>query len=211
MQTLVATRSELLARRSRAVFAEQGRDLLQDKRTALVREFRRHGAELLSGLEHLRTLAVEARERLDDAVAVCGQPTVRSGALAAAAGVEADVRSRTVAGVLIIELDHGPVRRGVGTRGWASTVTPARLDSVASAYEDQLQLLLDLCAVELSVRREATEIARTTKQVNALENIVIPQLREEARRISLTLDEREREGHARLKRAMTRRLARGST
>jgi hypothetical protein len=29
------------------------------------------------------------------------------------------------------------------------------------------------------VRRLATEIARTTKQVNALENVVLPELREE--------------------------------
>jgi V/A-type H+-transporting ATPase subunit D len=82
------------------------------------------------------------------------------------------------------------------------------LDTVALAYEEQLERLLDLCAVEVSVRRLATEIARTTKQVNALENIVLPQLHDEARRIALTLDEREREEHARLRRARARRAAR---
>ena len=61
------------------------------------------------------------------------------------------------------------------------------------------------------MRRLATEIARTTKQVNALDNIVLPQLHNEARRIALTLDEREREEHARLRRARTRRAARDAT
>ena len=210
MRPLVATRSELLARRSRAAFAEQGRDLLRDKRSALVREFQRHEAELLGGLEHLRTLAVEARRRLDDAVAACGAGPVRSAALAAATGIGADLRPRTVAGVQVFDLDHGPVRRSPGTRGWAPALTPARLDAVAAAYEEELAWLLDLCAVELSVRRLAREIARTTKQVNALENIVIPRLHEEARRISLTLDEREREEHARLRRARSRRAARSA-
>ena len=37
-----------------------------------------------------------------------------------------------------------------------------------------------------------------------LDNIVLPQLHDEARRIALTLDEREREEHARLRRARTR-------
>jgi len=208
MQSLVATRSELLDRRRRAVFVAQGRDLLKDKRTALVREFRHHRTELLDGLERLRTLAAEARRRLDEATAVCGPEALASGALAAATGIGADLRSRTVAGVHVFDLRHDPVRRNTATRGWAPSLVSAHLDTVALAYEEQLEWLLDLCAVELSVRRLATEIARTTKQVNALDNIVLPQLHDEARLIALTLDEREREEHARLRRARTRRASR---
>lgn len=208
MESLIATRSELLDRRRRAVFVAQGRDLLKDKRTALVREFRHHQTELLDGLEQLRNLAVQARQRLDRATAVCGPEALASGALAAATGIGADLQSRTVAGVRVFELRHDPVRRTPATRGWAPSLVPAHLDGVALAYEEQLEWLLDLCAVELSVRRLATEIARTTKQVNALDNIVLPQLRDESRRIALTLDEREREEHARLRRARTRAAAR---
>lgn len=208
MQSLVATRSELLDRRRRAVFVAQGRDLLKDKRTALVREFRNHQTELLDGLERLRTRAVQARQRLDEATAVCGPEALASGALAAATGIGADLRLRTVAGVHVFDLRHDPVRRNTATRGWAPSLVSAHLDTVALAYEEQLEWLLDLCALELSVRRLATEIARTTKQVNALENIVLPQVHEEARRIALTLDEREREEHARLRRARTRRASR---
>ena len=64
-----------------------------------------------------------------------------------------------------------------------------------------MELLLDLAALELSVRRLAEEIARTTRQVNGLEHVVLPRLRSDARRIALVLDEREREETARLKRA----------
>ncbi|TCN32909.1 V/A-type H+-transporting ATPase subunit D [Kribbella orskensis] len=211
MQSLVATRSELLDRRRRAVFVAQGRDLLKDKRTALVREFRHHQTELLDGLERLRNLAVQARQRLDQATAVYGPEALASGALAAATGIGADLRSRTVAGVHVFDLRHDPVRRSPATRGWAPSLVSAHLDTVALAYEEQLEWLLDLCAVELSVRRLATEIERTTKQVNALDNIVLPQLHDEARRIALTLDEREREEHARLRRARTRRASRDAT
>lgn len=210
MQSLVATRSEFLDRRRRASFVAQGRDLLKDKRTALVREFRDHQTELLSGLDQLRSLAVAARQRLDEAVAVCGPEPLESGALAAATGIGVDVGSRTVAGVRVFDLRHDPVRRSAGTRGWATALASAHLDTVALAYEEQLERVLDLCAVEVSVRRLATEIARTTKQVNALENIVLPRLHDEARRIALTLDEREREEHARLRRARARRATRGT-
>ncbi|MEU4607330.1 V-type ATP synthase subunit D [Kribbella sp. NPDC023972] len=208
MESVIATRSELLDRRRRAVFVAQGRDLLKDKRTALVREFRHHRTELLDGLEQLRNLAVQARQLLDQATAVCGPEALASGALAAATGIGSHLQSRTVAGIQVFELRHDPVRRNPATRGWAPSLVSAHLDAVAAAYEDQLEWLLDLCAVELSVRRLATEIAQTTKQVNALDNIVLPKLHDEARRITLTLDEREREEHARLRRARTRGAAR---
>jgi V/A-type H+/Na+-transporting ATPase subunit D len=207
MQTLVATRSELLATRGRATFAAQGRDLLKDKRTALVREFRRHEADLLGRIERLRGLAVHARQQLDDAVAADGPEPLRSGALVAEIGIDATLRSRTVAGVQVIDLDHGRVGRGTGTRGWAPALVSPRLDAVAEAYEEELEWLLDVCAVELSVRRLASEIARTTRQVNALDNVLIPRLQDHARRIVLTLDEREREEHARLRRARMRHAA----
>lgn len=211
MQSLVATRSEFLDRRRRAVFVAQGRDLLKDKRTALVREFRDQQTELLSELDQLRSLAVDARHRLDEAVAVCGPEPLEAGALSAATGIGVDVGSRTVAGVRVFDLRHDPVRRSAGTRGWAPALASAHLDTVALAYEEQLERMLDLCAVEVSVRRLAIEITRTTKQVNALENIVLPRLHDEARRIALTLDEREREEHARLRRARARRAARDTT
>lgn len=208
MKPVVATRSELLQTRRRAAFVAQGRDLLQDKRTALVREFRHHEVELLSGLDRLRDLAAEARRRLDLAVAVCGPEPLASGAMVAGAGIQTELSSRTVAGVRVFDLRHAEVRRSPGTRGWAPALAGAHLDSVALAYEEQLEWFLDLCAVELSVRRLAAEIAKATRQVNALENIVLPRLSEDARRIALTLDEREREEHARLRRARARRTSR---
>lgn len=211
MQSLVATRSELLDRRRRAVFVSQGRDLLKDKRTALVREFGRHQAELLSGLEQLRNRSVEARRRLDEGVAVCGPEPLASGALSAATGISARLTSRAVAGVPVLELRHDRVRRDPTARGWAPALASAHLDSVATAYEELLDSFLDLCAVELSVRRLATEIGQATKQVNGLENIVLPRLHDEARQIALTLDEREREEHARLRRARARRAFRGAS
>ena len=160
MQSLVATRRELLDRRRRAVFVSQGRDLLKDKRTALVREFGRHQAELLNGLEELRKLAYEPRRRLEEATVVVWAGAARVGALVAETGIGAELRSRTVAGVRVYLLRHDPVRRDAADRGWAPAATSIHLDRVASAYEELLQWLLDLCAVELSVRRLATEIAQ---------------------------------------------------
>lgn len=50
MEAVTATRSELLARRSRIALASQDRDLLTEKRAALMLEFQRISAEVLDAI-----------------------------------------------------------------------------------------------------------------------------------------------------------------
>ena len=208
MDAVIATRSELLARRSRARLAEQGRDLLKDKRSALIAEFQQHRSELLSGLAHLRTLTAMAGSRLDDAVAANGTTVMAGAALSAQQGIEIELTARPVAGVEVFDLTHDPLERTPAERGWSRVQVPERVHRAALAHERLLEALLDLGVMELSVRRLAAEIARTTRQISALENVLLPRLQAEERFITLTLDEREREEHGRLRRARARRAAR---
>jgi len=203
VEVVTATRTELLMRRQRAVFAEQGRDLLTDKRTALVRAFTARSALLLGRLATLESSAAEARTRLEQANVALGSAAVTSASFAAAGRVVVTLSADVVAGVVVADVAHDPVRRDAADRGYALVVTDPHVDRAAAAYEAEVELLLDLAALELSVRRLAQEIARTTRQMNGLEHVVLPRLRSQARRIALVLDEREREEVARLKRART--------
>ena len=110
-----------------------------------------------------------------------------------------------IAGVVVVDLVHDEVHRGPLARDHGMATTDPVIDDLADSYEESIDDLLDLAALELTVRRLALEIARTTRQVNALEHVLIPRLRGEARRIALALDEREREDVARLLRARDHR------
>ncbi|WNV77807.1 V-type ATP synthase subunit D [Geodermatophilus sp. DSM 44513] len=204
MDAPTPTRSELLARRRRATLAVQGRDLLQDKRAALVRAFQARSTALLVRLEELSRTAARAHARLDRARAELGTEAVASASFAATGRVGVRLTSSSVAGVVVVDAEHAPVRRDPAARGYATTLVDPHVDAAADAYEQEVQDLLDLAALELTVRRLAEEIASTTRRVNGLEHVVIPRLRSEARRIALALDEREREETARLKRARAR-------
>ena len=80
------------------------------------------------------------------------------------------------------------------------------VDIHGDAFERQLERLLDLAAVELTLRRLAEEISSTTRRVSALENVVIPRLEGERDFIALVLDERELEDRVRLMRAKSMRI-----
>ena len=59
---------------------------------------------------------------------------------------------------------------------------------------------IELADREMRLRRLAEEIGRTTRRVNALENILIPRLQTQLDYIQMILEEREREDLFRLKR-----------
>jgi V/A-type H+/Na+-transporting ATPase subunit D len=209
MQNVSATRSELLARRSRISLATQGRDLLKEKRTALINELERLSASALTALEDLEQRVAEARAALGEAVALDGPEAVGSAALAAAGEVGVKLSSRSVAGVPILELEHETVERTRFGRGYSLASTTPRTDEAAEGFEAALEGFLSVVAVELSLRRLAEEIKRTTRRVNALEHVVVPQLAEERDYIQMVLDERELEDRVRLIR-MKSRSERGS-
>lgn len=201
MAELIATRAELLSRRARITLARQGRDLLKDKRAALMREFGRLSASVLERETALGKQAIEARRELRDAVAFDGPEVIGSSALAASGAVDVRLSARSVAGVLVVEIEHDSVARPRTARGYSLLSTTVRTDLVAASFETQLDLLLDAAAAVLSLRRLAGEIARTTRRISALEHVVVPGLELERDMIAMVLEEREREDRVRLRRA----------
>lgn len=154
---------------------------------------------LTSGAE-LERLAAAARQALSRALVVDGPQAVASAAIAAGGTVPAEVSSRSVAGVRVIELQAGRASRALTERGYALTASTAAIDLVAQSFEAELDALLDLAAAELNLRRLTAEVARTTRQVNALERVVIPRLAEERRSIAATLEQRALEDRVRVSR-----------
>lgn len=208
MEQVTATRSELLARRSRLEFARRGRDLLENKRDQLMTEFRKVADLVLSGEGTLDRAAAAARRALASAEALDGPDAVASAATIGATGITVSARPVFIMGVRIADIEYEPVRRSVLDRGYGLTGTSARIDLTAERFETELELVLELAATELRLRRLVDEIGITTRRVNALENIVIPQLERETAGIQSILEEREREDRFRLKRAKDQRTPR---
>ncbi len=152
--------------------------------------------------QQLPDVALAAAEALD------GPDAVASAATIGATGITVSARPVFIMGVRIADIEYEPVRRSVLDRGYGLTGTSARIDLTAELFETELELVLELAATELRLRRLVDEIGITTRRVNALENIVIPQLERETAGIQSILEEREREDRFRLKRAKDQRTPR---
>jgi V/A-type H+-transporting ATPase subunit D len=200
MQQASTTRMELLARKAQIALAEQGRGLLEQKRSALMREFLREADRVLAESDALQTAAAEARRALARAEAVAGTEAVRSAAMATRGELSLEVRAANVMGVRVPVIEQKRVARSALGRGYTLGGTSVTVDEAAAAFEAEVDSVIQLAESELRLTRLAAEIQRTSRRVNALEHVLIPRLRTERDYIQMALDERERADHFRLKR-----------
>ena len=200
MPTVATTRMELLAKKAQIALARQGRELLEQKRTALMRELMRVADRVLTSSDALQQAATEARAALARAEAIAGSEAVRSAAMATRGELALEVQAATVMGVSVPVIEQKRVTRSVLGRGYSITGTSVTIDEAAAAFETEVDSLIQLAESELRLTRLAAELQRTSRRVNALEQILIPRLEAERDFIQMALDERERTDHFRLKR-----------
>src|SRR5512138_2435295 len=100
MEQIRATRAELLAKKKQIVLARQGRDLLKEKRNALLKELIRIAEQVIRTSDELEQSVGESLAALALAEALDGPEAVQSAALAARGRVALTVNVTNVMGVL---------------------------------------------------------------------------------------------------------------
>ena len=200
MEEVRPTRSELLERKQQITLAEQGMDLLKQKRDALLIEFMSVMDETLRLSNDLQRTTNEAQYSLAIAKAVDGTVSVRSAAFATRGEVTIDMTGTKIMGIAVPVVTKGesPLRTSF-TRGYAITGVSSRIDETADKFERILDVIIEYADIETRLKRLGEEIQKTNRRVNALEQITVPQLREQVAYIRQALDERAREDLFRLK------------
>ncbi len=200
MEEVRPTRAELLERREQIKLAEQGMDLLKQKRDALLIEFMGVMDETLRLSESLQKSVSEAQYSLAVAKAVDGTVALRSAGMATKGEIVVDMTGTKIMGVSVPVVTKGesPIRSSF-TRGYAVTGISSRVDETADKFERILDVIIEYADIETRLKRLGEEIQKTNRRVNALEQVTVPQLREQVTYIRQTLDERAREDLFRLK------------
>ncbi|MCK4777848.1 MAG: V-type ATP synthase subunit D [Actinomycetia bacterium] len=199
MEEIHTTRSELLKRKTQIELAEQGRDLLKGKRDALLVEFMGIMDVAIQASEKLQKVASEAGYTLAIAKAVDGVVTLKSAAFATRGEVIIDIKGSYIMGVPVPEVEKKTISRSALTRGYSVTGVSSRIDETAERFEEELNMIIEVAAVETKLKRLGSEIQKTRRRVNALDYLVIPTLKDQVKFIQTALDERAREDLFRLK------------
>jgi V/A-type H+-transporting ATPase subunit D len=199
-EVISPTRMNLLQRRNQLRVAQQGVDLLKRKRDALVADFFKIVRQSLAARDQLAAACKDAYVMLTLAKAWEGREALEAAAIASQRDILLNIEIRNVWGTKIPEVAVTPVHRPVLERGQNPVATSARTTESTTDFEEVIAAILAVAATEIKLRKIGEEIKKTTRRVNALEQVVIPRLRGETRYIASVLEQRAREDVFRLKR-----------
>jgi len=184
------TKTSLLKLRSDLQFAQQGYDLLDQKRNILIIELLALVDQAADFQNRLENALAKAYEALEETIFDMGKLKVEY--LTGAVHIDTDITvgSRRVMGVTlpVVETEfkeYAPYYSPTGTSFW--------IDCTLSFFREVLKLLGKLSELKISVLRLANEVKKTIRKVNALEKIAVPDLKETVHYIESRLEENERD------------------
>ncbi|MDD1715045.1 MAG: V-type ATP synthase subunit D [Methanoregulaceae archaeon] len=199
MEQINPTRMELIKKNAQIKLAEQGRDLLREKMDALIREFFHIMETVSMSRDQLEKLSNAAQHSLLIAMAIDDPVTLKSASFATRQGITLDIKGKNIMGVPVPIIEKRRFVKSLFERGYSILGVSGRIDETAEKFEAELDLIISLAETETALRRVGNEIQMTRRRVNALEQILIPELRRQAKYIEITIDERDREDLYRLK------------
>jgi len=199
---LPATKSTLLRLRENFGFVKSGHELLDQKRQILLEELidmSRDAGQLRRELEAALTALYDT---LRHGLLAGGRAMLEAETLAALGTQQLRVRERTVMGVTVplLDMETSELPGPPTAPGWA----PPAAARARHQVRELLPALARVAEIEVSCRRLATELLKTQRKVNALENIFIPEYRDTIHFIEASLEEKEREALFQLKRLKRR-------
>lgn len=193
------TRMELSRLKKRLAVARRGHKLLKDKRDELMKKF----LDLVKKNKELRvkveSMLMKVHEDFLIARAVMSSESLEGALMFPKQDISLDVSTRNIMSVYVPVLNYNMSSSDEGDiypYGFAST--SGELDGAIGTLAAALPAMLELAQMEKSSQLLAQEIERTRRRVNALEYIMIPQLTETIKYITMKLDENERGNLTRL-------------
>jgi V/A-type H+-transporting ATPase subunit D len=183
----------------KACYRHRGHKLLKDKRDELMRQF-------LDLVRENRLLREKVEEGILSAnknfvLARAGMPeeVLNVALMAPMQEVYVETSSRNVMSVEIPVFAYKTRTSDVNNiYSYGFAFTSSDLDGAIQSLSEIFPDMLKLAECEKSCQLMAAEIEKTRRRVNALEHVMIPEMKEQIKYISMKLDENERSTQIRL-------------
>jgi len=187
---IAPTKSNLLSLRRQLVFAEEGYDLLEQKRQILIFELMSRLARAQELERAVAELSRRAFDALREATFDAGSVNLERAALAVRGQYELTLGGQHLMGMRIpkitLQLQGAGAPFGVGA-------TPGSADVAMLRFRELLPRLAELAELQNAMMRLARELRKTQRRCNALSKVFIPVYRQTIAYLAGTLEERERE------------------
>ena len=189
------TRMELTRLKKRLVTAQRGHKLLKDKRDEMMRQFVRLVRENAALREQVETALSAALGEFALCRGLMEAEMLENALLYPARTVELQLGSANIMSVRVPRIE---ARAGETVLSYGLAQTTAQLDGAIASLAAVFPDMIRLAELEKTCNMLADEIEKTRRRVNALEYVMIPDLQETIRYITMKLEENERGSLTRL-------------
>jgi len=196
-QNVVATKIELLKYKRSSQVATMVQKILDDKRKVLLKNIEEMIVEANKARGGIWEPLQDVYKSVTDAYLSLGTATVDSVAQSTPAVMEVDAKIKRIVDVSIPSLTV--TEKDTKSMPYGFADTNSSIDRAAKQIKTLLPKICKAAEYENSIFALAKALEKTQKLLNALENVIIPQYRLRIKFILATLEEREREEFARLK------------
>lgn len=190
------TKGNLMLAKNSLVLAKQGYDLMDKKRNILIRELMdliEEARDIQNEIDSTFTYAYECLQRanIEHGISMVSQ-------LSYTVPIENSVtiQTRSIMGTEIPHVKYTPANE---MPTYSFSTTRESIDAATKAFQKVKDLTVKLSMVENAAYRLASNIKKTQKRANALQNITIPMYTNLVYSITNALEEKEREEFTRLK------------
>jgi len=189
-RNIAPTRSNLLKLNDELKFAMLGRELLDQKRSILVVELLTLVDQAVDYQSRVDKALLSASHSMQNTVMEMGRLKVAN--LFGAVTIESEITlsDRKVMGVRLPKVETSFTEGGPYFSPEGTTLS---VEDSLRGYRDALALMGRLAELKVSIMRLAREVKKTIRKVNALEKIVIPDLKETQAFTQGRIEEAERE------------------
>ncbi len=195
MERINPTRINLIQVRGKTRTASKGYSILKRKREALVLEFLKLLKESGKDRDHLYKILQGAYKTVAISSAYVGNFELESTAIQIPEAKPIDMSIKNIMGVKIPETSRTEINANDNLI-LSSTVA---VDDIRTSFDDVINTVLDVAQREQGLKRLVLEVEKTKRRVNALDYIVIPGLKSQAKYISMRLEELDRDTFSALK------------
>lgn len=196
-QNIAATKIELLKYKRSSRVAAMVQKILDDKRKVLLKNIEEMIDEASKARGGIWDPLQDIYSSVNEAYLSLGSTTVDSVAESTPPVMEVRVNTRRVVDVKIPALSV--VEKDTKSMPYGFADTNSSVDRAAKQIKELLPKICKAAEHENSIFSLAKALEKTQKLLNALENVIIPQYQQRIRFILATLEEREREEFAKLK------------
>ena len=187
---IAPTKSNLLAMKEQLASAQNGYELLEQKREILVMELMRMVDKVKLLERDIDKLIARAYPALKRMLMSVGGDRVEQMSRAVQYDFKIKEKPVTIGGMNFSSIDVELPQRQLF---YSFLGTFSSCDEVMVDFFNLLRLLTDMASIRTIVWRLAGEVKKTQRRVNALDKMVIPQASETKKYIESQLEERERD------------------